>query len=241
MNLILENITRIFDLKRQSLYALNNFNLKINIDHGIYAFVGPNGSGKTTLFKIIAGLLFPSSGSIKMDDQKYEEKWIKKNISMILAGNRSLYQMNTVYENALYFSILKGIAPEKAKELIYEYSDMLNFYKYLNRKIVGLSSGERKKAAILSGLCTQCRLMLIDEPTWGLDIDAVLSLQQFLEQLNRQQKVTLFISSHDVNFISGISTGYIFMKDGMNKKFVNEFMDSEELIDIYKLICGGSS
>lgn len=234
----LENVTRVFREEKKKIYALNNFNLELNMDHGIYAFIGPNGSGKTTLFKIIAGLLFPSNGSIRINGEKYQEKWVKENISMILAGDRSLYQRNTVFENALYFSVLKQINPQEAKKLIVKYAEMMKFTEYLNRRIEGLSSGERKKSAILAGLCTRSKLLLIDEPTWGLDIDAVLSLQQFLYQIANQQKTTLFISSHDVNFVSGISTNYIFMKDGIKKRFINKAMDSQELIDAYKLICG---
>jgi ABC-2 type transport system ATP-binding protein len=238
MNLEFNNITRTFDSKKGKIYALNNFNLDISIDNGVYAFVGPNGAGKTTLFKIISGLLIPTKGEMKLDGENYDDKWVKENVSMILSGDRSLYQRNTVYENALYFSLLKLVPIKKAKKIIQEYAEMLQFTEYLHRQIEGMSSGERKKAAILVGLCTESKLILIDEPTWGLDIDAVLSLQNFLKLLSSQNRATFLIASHDVNFMSGISTNYVFMKAGESKKVVENSMDTKEIIDIYIKACG---
>ncbi len=163
MNLQLEHITRKFHANRQTIYALQDFNLSLNLTHGIYAFVGPNGSGKTTLFKILCGLLLPAEGEIKLDSQKLKTSWIKNNISLLISGDRNLYQRNTVMENAVYYGVLKGLHPDEIKENVHRYSKLLDCDTILNRWVEGLSSGERKKAGLLMGLSVRSKIMLVDE------------------------------------------------------------------------------
>ena len=234
MNLQLEHITRKFHANRQTIYALQDFNLSLNLTHGIYAFVGPNGSGKTTLFKILCGLLLPAEGEIKLDSQKLKTSWIKNNISLLISGDRNLYQRNTVMENAVYYGVLKGLHPDEIKENVHRYSKLLDCDTILNRWVEGLSSGERKKAGLLMGLSVRSKIMLVDEPTWGLDIDTVLALQETFEIIQDETELGIFISSHDTLFLSKLASEYVFLKNGACSGTVTHPLNADELISFYK-------
>ena len=120
-----EHLTRRFMIKKNQISALDDFNISIELKKGISAFVGPNGSGKTTLFKILCGLLLPTSGEIYLDDELIKKKLKRNDISMIVSGDRNLFQRNTVLENAIYYSVLRGENIANIKEKIYYYAKLL--------------------------------------------------------------------------------------------------------------------
>lgn len=231
-----EHLTRRFMIKKNQISALDDFNISIELKKGISAFVGPNGSGKTTLFKILCGLLLPTSGEIYLDDELIKKKLKRNDISMIVSGDRNLFQRNTVLENAIYYSVLRGENIANIKEKIYYYAKLLNCEMLLNRWIEGLSSGERKKASLLSGICSGGPILLIDEPTWGLDIDAILALQEMIKIIEEETQYSILISSHDVLFLSKIACQYAFMREGKCLYTVQHELESDELVELYKKV-----
>ncbi len=235
MKIEFRNVTKSFNKGKN--IALKDFNMELTLDKGIHALVGPNGAGKTTILKILCGLLYPTNGCVLIDGKSLDDKWAKDNVTMILSGDRCLYFKNTVFENMMYYSILQGNSPGESKALIYGYAEDFGILDYLNRLVEGLSSGEKKKVCILAGLCAQSKILLIDEPTWGLDIDSVLVLQELLKKLKETKDVSMIISSHDVNFLSGVADDYLFVKAGQNRGRVTEHLEVKELIENYEKIC----
>lgn len=238
MMITLEEVSRVFKNNR----AISNFNYNINLhNNDIIGVVGPNGAGKTTLLKIISGLLKPSSGVIKTDSKniKYHQ-WVKDNVNFVLSGDRNLYFKNTAYENIMYFGITKGLRVKEIKKMIEFYADQFKIISLLDREVGTLSMGERKKISIIVGMCSHARLLILDEPSVGLDLHAVIELQNIIKSLNNIRQVTMLVSSHDIYFLSSISNSYLFINQGSNIFSVHNEMEIESIIAKYFLLMGDS-
>lgn len=226
----LEKINKYYK-KKQVLY---DFSTNIDI-HGnsIIGLVGSNGSGKTTLIKVIAGILDYTTGKISVDNCKVYEEWCKKNIVLIPAGERGLRYKNTVYDNAMYFAAMKGITSKKVKRLIYEYAELLNYTDFLSRRVETLSMGEKKKAMLLCGICTDMKVIIMDEPSNGLDVDARKEIESLIKMLSTKLNKVFLISSHDMTFLGNIADRYIFIFDGRNVAEEENAMVAAEIYNKY--------
>ncbi len=232
MELFVENVSKNYKKVR----ALADYSMKIEINQGnVIGLVGPNGAGKTTLMKILAGILGYQEGRVYIagSNALEYERWCKHNVTFISAGERGLRYKSSVLDNVIYFCALKGIAPQIAQKRYDEYAPMLKFNEYGNRKIESLSTGQLKKVNLLCGLCTETKLILLDEPSSGLDIDAVEELKKSIEVISRETQSTLVISSHDIDFLSSTTNIIQFIMNG-NKMYQSDAkMKSDEIIKKY--------
>ena len=216
--------------------ALSGFSGEIELDRGlIYGLIGPNGSGKTTLLKLLAGILIPSGGCIFREGAGREKKdrakrevsfpaWSRENVVYIPAGERGLRYKNTVRDNVLYLSALKGRNAEETKALLTRYASFLRCEALLDRRVETLSLGQKKKASLLCGLCAGARLILMDEPEGGLDLkeslqyrtglltDAAIFVGSFLAAffLGSGSSLTSFYRADATQGIMLLLIGYLF-------------------------------
>lgn len=226
----MENINKNY-LKKQVLF---DFSLCIQTDKkAIYGLVGPNGAGKTTIIKILTGLLNFSSGSISTDESDDYLKWCRQNVVLIPAGERGIRYKNTIYDNVLFFAAMKGISEKTAKQLLNKYAELLNYSELLTRRVETLSMGQKKKAMILCGLCTDMKVIIMDEPSNGLDIDARMEMKNLIMMLVEKLNKTFIISSHDLDFLSGMIDHYIFIFQGKNRKEINGKMQAQDIQSEY--------
>lgn len=213
---------------------LKNINCNFSLDNNkIYGIVGPNGSGKTTLLKTISGILKAESGNIDIGENYKYTKWVYSNIIYIFSGERGLKLKNTVRDNIIYYGILKGTDKQIILKNISEFSHIINFEDILEKRVDELSTGQRKKAAILCGLCSGMKIIIFDEPSNGLDIDAVIELTNILKVISEQFNITLIVSSHDIDFLSTIATDYIFLLKGQIKFHTDSVLSKEEITKKY--------
>ncbi|MDO4289069.1 MAG: ABC transporter ATP-binding protein [Eubacterium sp.] len=237
MNVSLQNICKEYSKKNGKKVILKDINMSLEIaQKNIYGLVGPNGAGKTTLLKIVASLLYPSSGGIHLGENdtgvNYED-WAYRHISFLLPGDRNLYYRNTLEENALYYGVLKGIDKKEIRQRLDYYLKRLSMTDK-RRDIVGnMSSGERKKAEIIAALCTKPRLLIMDEPSWGLDIDAVAALKETIKDTVENSDVTVILSSHDINLLSNLCNTYYFLNKGVLKQSIKKILDYSEIEVMY--------
>lgn len=212
------------------------FDFSLNIDtqgHSIIGLIGPNGAGKTTLIKVLSGLLDYTDGRIYVDDHESYQDWCKRNVVLIPAGERGLRYKNTVYDNIMYFAAMKGAAEKNVKDLLYEYAALLNYTEFLKRRVETLSMGEKKKAMLLVGLCTDMKIIIMDEPSNGLDVDAKIEMEALIKMLSVKLKKVFLISSHDISFLGDIAEKYIFIFRGKKVAEVDNKMDAAEIYDKY--------
>ena len=214
-----------------------NLNFKIPLEPAVIGLVGPNGVGKSTMLRLLAGVLEPTAGLIK-NDQANEPyvKWASLHTSFVASGERGLmYRLNTL-ENGMYFSSLKGISIKKTENNIRKMAQDFNFSNELATYFQNLSTGLKKKSAILVGAAMETEVLLLDEPSNGLDIAAQEDLASFILDLKNKYGNTIFISSHDTQMLSGVVDHYLFLKHGQIAENIGNKMAENDLISEYREI-----
>ncbi|TCP29043.1 sodium transport system ATP-binding protein [Scopulibacillus darangshiensis] len=190
------NVTKKFRDKKRSVTALNHVDFMVS-EGEVAGLLGENGAGKTTLLRIIATLLQPTEGDVHVAGYSTikEAKQIKRKIGVLFGGETGLYDRLTGKENLEYFAMLYGMSRHETKVAIDDLAVKFGMKDYLNRKIGGYSKGMRQKVAIARTVIHDPDIILLDEPTTGLDITSSNVFRQFIHQLKRQGKTIIF-SSH---------------------------------------------
>ncbi|WP_440895037.1 ABC transporter ATP-binding protein [Amphibacillus sp. Q70] len=182
----------------------------------IVGLLGPNGAGKTTTIKMICGLLKPNQGTIKiqgLDNSKHRLKSLK-HISAVLEGNRNLYWRLTVRENLEYFAGNRGKSKKQVKDQI-DYLLELFHLKMKEHELVNrLSRGMQQKLAIAVAMLADTEVILLDEPTLGLDVETSYEVRDILKKIVRDEARTIIISSHDMAVIQAVCERVIIVNNG---------------------------
>ncbi len=236
-------IKHFFNRKIKNIKVIKNINFEIN-EGEIVGFLGANGAGKTTILKILCGLLYPSKGFISVSNHKPfdREQEFLKNISLIMGQKQQLIwdlpPMDSFHLNAAIY----GIEKTEAKKRINELSEMLEINEELYIPVRKLSLGQRMKAELLAALIHKPKILFLDEPTLGLDINAQSNLRQFLKSYNKETGATILLTSHymkDITYLCKrvicIHDGYI-KYDGKLKKLLTQLTPNKDLSIICKTI-----
>lgn len=176
------------------------------------ALLGANGSGKTTTVRSICKLLEWDGGDIFFEGQPIKQrKQYLAEIGAVLEGSRDLNWRLSAKQNALYYSGLRGVLDKQALPTIDTMMDRLRLSQYGSRIVGRLSTGNRQKTALLCALVHQPKLLLLDEPTLGLDLQTMDELERVLLGLKDQ---AMLVTSHDLRFIEKICTRVILIDKG---------------------------
>jgi sodium transport system ATP-binding protein len=177
--------------------ALDNISCSIKPGTATGLF-GENGSGKTTLFRIVAGLLKPDSGSILVagHDPQRKPRQVRASIGVLFGGDVQLYDRLTVTENILYFARLQQVPGHETFERLRTFAALLDMNTWLDKRAGALSRGMRQKTALVRALIHNPPLLLLDEPTTGLDLSAAGAFAGALDYC-RQSGQTILISGHN--------------------------------------------
>ncbi|MFQ9672452.1 MAG: ABC transporter ATP-binding protein [Clostridium paraputrificum] len=187
--------------------------VSFNIEAGdIYGLIGENGAGKTTLLKLIVNLLKPTSGNIQVlgKEIKKDSYDYLRNIGALI-DEPVFYKKLTLYENfKVHCEYLGFYDEEKLENVLIR----VGLHNKKDRKIKDLSFGEKQKLAIAYALITEPELLILDEPTNGLDPIAIVELREILLKLNREFNTTIIISSHAINELETLANKVMFLKNG---------------------------
>ena len=205
-----ENVVEINNLCKtyKDTKAVAHVNMTIK-KGDIYGFIGRNGAGKSTTLKMIVGLIFPTSGQIKLFGES-RNKFTDRRIGSLIE-NPGLYPNLSAYDNMELKAIAMGL---KDKEKIIE---LLNLVKldYKSKKIVKkFSLGMKQRLAIALALLGNPDLLILDEPINGLDPEGIRQIREVIQYLNENKKMTIIISSHILGELSKIATRYGIIRDG---------------------------
>jgi ABC-2 type transport system ATP-binding protein len=207
-------VSNIIDITNLSKYYGKNRgieNINLEIEEGeIFGFIGPNGAGKSTTIRILLNLIFPTSGSARIFglDVIKKSKEIKRSIGYI-PSDANLYDKMEVYEFLNY--CIRFYSINNQDKRIKELAGL--FELDLNRKMAELSMGNKKKVFIIQSLVHEPKLLIIDEPTTGLD---PLMQSRFFELLREENKkgLTIFFSSHILNDVQSLCKRVAIIKEG---------------------------
>lgn len=187
--------------------------VSFNIEAGdIYGLIGENGAGKTTLLKLIVNLLKPTSGNIQVlgKEIKKDSYDYLRNIGALI-DEPVFYKKLTLYENFKVHCEYLGFYDEEKLESVLK---RVGLHNKKGRKIKELSFGEKQRLAIAYALITEPELLILDEPTNGLDPIAIVELREILLKLNREFNTTIIISSHAINELETLVNKVMFLKNG---------------------------
>jgi ABC-2 type transport system ATP-binding protein len=175
--------------------------ISIEVQRGeVFGLIGANGSGKSTLVRIMSTLLTPDSGSVQVFgyDVETEAGKVRALINRVSADPSFFRNMST-YENLLFFGRVYGLNSEQIKTKVPDILDRLGFERdKANEPMAHLSRGQQQKIAVARSFLTSPVLMLLDEPTTGLDPRSKKDVQRFIQQVQRDHDATILLTTHDM-------------------------------------------
>ena len=165
----------------------------------VYGLLGPNGAGKTTTLRMILGLLAPTSGHAAIEGYRSDTAAdeVKRRVGLVSA-TAGVYPWLSVRETLHYFADLYGVPPVVATRRVAELSDLLDMDPFLDRRSVTLSTGQRQRVNLARALVHDPPVMLLDEPTLGLDVIASQVVLEYVRRLRGFGKATIF-TTHNLD------------------------------------------
>ena len=183
--------------------------LDLSIDKGgIFAVLGPNGSGKTTLIKCLLGMVVPNKGEIAIDKENILKKWDYRNDINYLPQIANFPSNLSVLE---LIKMVKNLRPKTAKE--HELIDLFGLNEFLTKKLGNLSGGTKQKVNLVLTFMFDSELIILDEPTTGLDPIALIHLKELITQEKEKGK-TILITTHIMSFVDEMADEIVFLLDG---------------------------
>jgi len=202
--------------------VLKGISLKL-YEKDILGFIGPNGAGKTTIIKLILGLQSINSGEVKINGYDIEKDFINaiERVGAIVE-NPDFYMHLTGRQNLkLSANLYKNITKERIDEVV----ELVGLEKRINDKVSKFSLGMRQRLGIAEALLHRPNLLILDEPTNGLDPEGIKDLRELLKSLVKKEDITIFISSHILSEIENLCTKICIVKNG-------EVVETSELKDM---------
>ena len=173
-------------------------NLDLNIEDGeIFGILGPNGAGKTTLISMLCSLIKPTSGSFTINGLNYtNNRQELKQLIGIVPQEYALYPSLTAYENLHYFGSMYGLKGKKLKDSIQGYLEKLGLSEFSNKKIEVFSGGMKRRINLIASVLHEPKILFLDEPTVGVDVQSKNVIIEHLQQLNKEGATIVYTSHH---------------------------------------------
>ncbi|HQE84625.1 MAG TPA: ABC transporter ATP-binding protein [Candidatus Hydrogenedentes bacterium] len=206
--------------------------VEFSIQRGeIFGLLGPNGAGKTTLVKMLSGLIRPTAGDVYVDGlhvERYRLKVLKK-IGVVLEGTRTSIWPLTPLENLAYFGNLKDVSGKILKKRSHELLDFIGLSDKKDVQVRRLSRGQKQKLAICIALIADPPVILLDEPTTGLDVQSARSIKDRIIQMTREQNKTALVTTHDMGVAQELCDRIGIIKSGE----LAACKPTDELLDLF--------
>ena len=214
-------------------------NISFEVEEGeTVAFIGPNGAGKSTTIKMLTGIIYPTKGDIKICS-----------LTPIKDRNKLAYKIGTVFgqrsqllpnlpltESMEMFGAMYDMDKKSIKKRIDELSKLFDLDDFIKQPVRKLSLGQRMRAEIATSLIHSPKIIFLDEPTIGLDVVAKKSLRELLLKINKEEKVTIFLTSHDTEDIQSICDRCIIINHGNiiidtpTRELINNYVKNKKII-----------
>ncbi|WP_238375002.1 ABC transporter ATP-binding protein [Vulcanisaeta thermophila] len=179
------------------------------------ALVGPNGAGKTTLLRLAAGVLLPDSGSVRIYGVEAHKPGAKRRVGFMTPMDRGVYWRLTALDNLVFFGTLYGMSIGDARRRAWELLDELGLRDRANDWVATYSTGMMRRLEVARALMHDPDILLLDEPTSGIDVDGKRTILSFIERLRGEK--TIVIASHDPQEIE-LATRVVYL----NRRVINE-------------------
>lgn len=248
----MKNIIEINNLDKsfQDVHAVNDLSLCVR-EGELFAFLGVNGAGKSTTISIMCGMLAKDSGKVFIDgfDVDKNMREITKELGVVFQ-NTVLDEKLSVKDNLFSRASLYGITGKEAKQRIENLAELLDFKDILNRIFGKLSGGQKRRVDVARALINNPKILILDEPTTGLDPEARKMLWSVVEKLRKTENLTVFLTTHymeeaaDADYVVILDSGIIAakgtpleLKNNYTGDFVTIYNADEDAIGAFGLPC----
>jgi sodium transport system ATP-binding protein len=228
-----------------SITAVQDVSFRVEAGE-VYGLLGENGAGKTTTMRMMATILQPTEGDIEISgfSVSREPVEVRRRIGILFGGDVGLYNRLTARENIAYFGSLYGLDQARLRERIDSLSRMLDMESFIDRRVGAFSRGMKQKVAIARTLVHDPDVILLDEPTTGLDVTAANIFRRMVGRLQQEGKTILF-SSHNMGEINKLCARIALIHKG-RLQFAGEVgalrerLGMDDLDDIFMAVVEGS-
>ncbi|MEC9235503.1 MAG: ATP-binding cassette domain-containing protein, partial [Pseudomonadota bacterium] len=223
-----ENLSKHFDQyekvgflkKKKSLFeAVKNISFEIEAGESV-AFIGPNGAGKSTTLKMLTGILYPNSGAAEVAGYTpWEERSkLAREIGVVFGQRSQLWSNLPVMDSYRLLGAMYGVEGKALDSRVAVLDDMLDLKGFMNQSARSLSLGQRMRCEIAASLLHSPKIIFLDEPTIGLDIESKIALRINLQRLAQEEKASIMLTSHDSGDIEEICQRVIMIDHGVIKQ-----------------------
>jgi len=229
--------------KTADYYSVTNLDLFI-AKKEIFGILGPNGAGKTTLISILCSLIKPTSGSFTINELTYQKnKNELKQLIGIVPQEYALYPTLTAFENLKYFGSMYGLSGKSLTTKINSSLDHLGLLQFANKKIETYSGGMKRRINLIASILHNPKVLFLDEPTVGVDVQSKNVIIKFLQDLNEKGTTIIYTSHHlneaefFCNKVAIIDHGKLIIQ-GEPKELINKYEGSHNLEDVFLSLTG---
>jgi len=211
----LQKVKSIFHRQRDNVKILHDITMDVKQGEFI-GYLGPNGAGKSTTIKVLTGVLTPTSGTVKVAGFiPYKERYKYTYHIGVVFGHRTLLDWDIpVIESLLLYKDIYELSRKQFDERIAYFSKILKIDRLLHIPVRKLSLGERMRCEIAASLLHKPKVVFLDEPTIGLDAVAKEEIRQFLKTINKKEKTTILLTTHDMDDIEALCKRIVIIDEG---------------------------
>jgi len=209
-------INAIIRPKHKIVNAVNGISMTIKKGE-LVAFIGPNGAGKSTTLKMLSGILYPDSGTIKIDGLNPQKDRIKLAYRMgtIFGQKPQLWYHLPAIDTFYLFSKIYDMDPEIYKKRLEYLIEKFDIKEFMDQPVRKLSLGQRMRCEFVLALLHKPQILFLDEPTIGLDIVVKKNIREIIKKINKEEKVTILLTSHDVGDIEDVANRVVIINRGI--------------------------
>ena len=228
----LNKVSKIFNGKK----IINDVSFEVNTGN-VTALIGANGAGKSSIIRLISTIYRQDMGDIRIDEVSTldEPEKIRKKMGVLFGGDVYLYDLLTATENIMYFAMLQGVEKGVAQKRIDQLVEVFHMEDYIDRKVEKFSRGMKQKVAFTRALIHDPCILLLDEPSTGLDIEAIATVRSFIRNC-KEKGITVLLSTHNINEME-LCDNFVFLKNGsvtVSGK-IEEISKERELQGLFKI------
>jgi len=224
-------------------YAVKDLSLTIQKGE-IYGLLGPNGAGKTTLISMLTSLLRPTSGSFSIDGLNFQEnKKQLKQIIGVVPQEYALYPTLTAYENLSYFGSMYGLKGKQLDNSILNHLEIMGLSKFAKKKTANFSGGMKRRVNLIAGILHRPKVLFLDEPTVGVDVQSKNVIIDYLKKLN-DTGTTIIYTSHHLNEAEDFCSHVAFIDhgevitSGVPSELIRNQTGAKNLEDVFLALVG---
>ncbi|MBI4163751.1 MAG: ABC transporter ATP-binding protein, partial [Candidatus Aenigmarchaeota archaeon] len=209
----IRNLSKIYKVKKGNFFALKDINLTIEKGE-IFGLLGPNGAGKTTLLSVLVGLLYPEKGEARvLGEEPYKNRDILEKMNFVSGGTRFHWSLHVV-DILKYYGMAYNVPQNTIQKRIEELLKFFEISNIRNKKFAWLSTGERMRLILAKALLNRPEVLLLDEPTLGLDPDIAMKVRREIKKVNKRFGTTILLTSHYMNEVEQLSDRVGFIHRG---------------------------